>query len=317
MSRYRVYIAGRMTGQPNFGFPDFEDGETRVRAHGDEPVSPHRLNIDRGWVVVERNPSGKIILASATKQCPRYDEMLAEDFKNLATCDAIYMLPGWKGGHGCIRELREAMRLGLRVWGPVNERLDVLDWLSAHPTSQPLVGLVGTAQSGKDTVAGMLGYRRQAFADPLKALAVACGPEFLDARIGERYDLGTFVTEDGWEYAKAKVPGVREFLQDLGVGVRDVLGYDTWVDTAFAGYDATQATAFTDVRFPNEIAAIRERGGIICHVIRPGVTMPNTHVSETAWRRCSPEYQIMNDGSLEDLATRAVQLDTYLRRNPV
>jgi hypothetical protein len=43
-------------------------------------------------------------------------------------------------------------------------------------THQPLVGLVGYARSGKDTFAAALGYRRLAFADPLKELALAVNP---------------------------------------------------------------------------------------------------------------------------------------------
>lgn len=306
MTGRRVYIAGRMTGRPNFGFPDFESGESRVRALGDVPVSPHRLNIEHGWVSVERNAQGVIILATATDRCPSYADMLRDDFEALKTCDAIYMLPGWQGGNGCIQELREAQQLGLGVWGPVDERLVVEDWLRTHPRNQPLVGLIGYAQSGKDTVAGMLGYRRLAFADPLKRLAVACGPSFSVPDSGDVRTMHELVDTYGWEWCKAEVPGVREFLQDLGVGVRDILGYDTWVEAAFREYDPALATVFTDVRFPNEIAAIKDRGGVIVRIDRPGIEPPNGHVSETAWNSTKPDYTILNNGSLgwlQDLAT--------------
>lgn len=297
----RVYVAGRMTGRPNLGFPDFEDGEDRVRAHGDEPVSPHRLNIDLGWVQVQRNGEGRIVLATQTSLCPSYEAMLAYDFKALGTCDAIYMLPGWQGGSGCIRELREAVRLGLDVWGPADEVLAVRDWLAENPAPAPLVGLVGYAQSGKDTFASGMGFRRLAFADPLKELAVACNPIVLPRAA----NLARLVRGYGWEYCKAEVPGVREFLQNLGTGVRDVLGADTWVEAAFAKYDTNVPTVFTDVRFPNEIRAIRERGGVIIRIDRPGVEPPNQHVSEFAWQDCGPEYVVVNDGTLEQFLADA------------
>lgn len=177
----------------------------------------------------------------------------------------------------------------------------------------PLVGLTGFAQAGKDTFANFLGYRRLAFADKLKELALACNPRFED-RDGDGYRLRTWVADDGWEYAKSSVSGVREFLQDLGIGVREILGQDTWVEAVFAQYDPSVATVITDVRFPNEIAAIKERGGKIIQIVRPGVRAPNNHVSEFAWQDERPWCRISNDQDLSWLGLMARSVDYELRR---
>ncbi len=152
--------------------------------------------------------------------------------------------------------------------------------------SKPLVGLVGYAQAGKDTFAGYLGYKRIAFADVLKAVAYDTSPE-----------LRAHVLYRGWEFAKQQ-PGMREFLQDLGIAVREHLGMDTWVNAAFKDYDPSVATVITDVRFPNEIAAIRERGGIIARIDRTGNEPVNSHVSEFAWQDTEPDlhYKFADGG---------------------
>jgi hypothetical protein len=68
----------------------------------------------------------------------------------------------------------------------------------------------------------------------------------------------------------------------------------------------------TDMRFPNEMDAIKERGGITIRVVRPhGYTNPHTgvykemplsyHPSETALDEATFDYEIINDGEIVDL----------------
>ncbi len=168
--------------------------------------------------------------------------------------------------------------------------------------SKPLVGLVGYAQAGKDTFAGYLGFKRFAFADTLKAVAYDTNPH-----------LRAYVDSIGWEEAKKK-RGMREFLQDLGIAVREHLGPDTWVDAAFGNYDASVATVFTDVRFPNEIEAIRAAGGIIVRIDRVGHQPVNSHVSEFAWQATTPdEHFVFQDGALHHMELVAISLAGRLK----
>lgn len=179
-----------------------------------------------------------------------------------------------------------------------------------------IIALCGYAQSGKDTVAEFmapLGYKRVAFADPLKELALATNPWFycplLPVHFSSWVSLRSIVENRGWERAKAEVPGVREYLQDLGVGVRDILGADTWLNVALdkvsAALDNGQHVVITDARFKNELDAIHNLGGWFVEIVRPGVQPPNQHVSETEWGQWLGEfgadYTITNDGSLDDL----------------
>ena len=56
----------------------------------------------------------------------------------------------------------------------------------------------------------------------------------------------------------------------------------------------------TDMRFPNEMDAVKERGGITIRVVRPG-TESGTHPSETALDEATFDYEIINDGEIVDL----------------
>lgn len=155
----------------------------------------------------------------------------------------------------------------------------------------PVIGLTGYAQHGKDSVGnilGELGYRRFAFADPLKSMALALNPLICEERNGRGFlvqGLRDLVESAGWEEAKT-VPEVRRFLQVLGTeAVRGHLGDDSWVTaTRKAIEDAgllvpanggvpgdtvwTGAVVITDVRFPNEAEAIHSWGGQVWRIIR-------------------------------------------------
>lgn len=175
--------------------------------------------------------------------------------------------------------------------------------------SSPLVGLVGYAQAGKDTFAGFLGYRRIAFADALKAAALVANPFIIETADS----LAKTVDHLGWEQSK-KCPTVREFLQNFGMGIREHVGEDAWVDAAFKDYDPTVPTVITDVRFPNEIARIRSLGGIIVRIDRKGHAPVNAHVSEFAWQAETPDkHYTFANGALHHMQRVAEHLDRELR----
>jgi hypothetical protein len=99
---------------------------------------------------------------------------------------------------------------------------------------------------------------------------------------------------------------VREFLQKLGTdALRNGLHPNIWVNALFADYNCVPADRapggwdcdnwiITDVRFPNEAKAIKDRGGIIIRVDRPGVSAINNHPSETALDDWNFDYKIAN-----------------------
>lgn len=188
-----------------------------------------------------------------------------------------------------------------------------------------LVGMIGKKRSGKDSVASTLveeyGFIRRAFADPLKEAALGLDPlirieqdetYLLDpgllgiAGVPPLLRLSAIVEGVGWEAAK-EIREVRRTLQNYGLAIRGI-DPDFWVRQPFATMEPGLAYVVTDVRFPNEVDAVRDRGGKIIRVARPGLVSTDQHVSETALDDVEPDALIVNDGTLEDLAAKVRDL---------
>lgn len=160
-----------------------------------------------------------------------------------------------------------------------------------------IIGLCGYAGSGKDEAAKGLvacGWTRIAFADAVREVALAINPVLVgDPSNESAFRLADVVCDGQWLIAKAQ-PEVRRLLQAIGTEAgRKILGENVWVDAAMR--KVAGDTVFSDVRFPNEVAAIRERGGRIVRIERPGVGPVNGHVSETAIDCIEADYTIIND----------------------
>lgn len=171
-----------------------------------------------------------------------------------------------------------------------------------------LIGLTGYAQSGKDTAAAFLvehGWTRVAFADKLRAFAAAVNP-IVKTDVGyER--LVDIIAYQGWDLAKQN-PEIRRLLQVIGTDAgRVLLGQNVWVDAAMQGLSGTADVVFTDVRFPNEAAAILDRGGVMVRITRPGVRAVNSHISEHALDDLDCPV-VMNDSTPEVLAGRMLEV---------
>jgi hypothetical protein len=101
---------------------------------------------------------------------------------------------------------------------------------------------------------------------------------------------------------------VGRLLQVLGTDCfRALVGEDVWVDALFRGWAAGEypPVVVADVRFPNEAAAVRRRGGVIVLVRRGAGGRADGraagHASERALDDEAPDLVLDNDGTIEDL----------------
>lgn len=183
-----------------------------------------------------------------------------------------------------------------------------------------LIGLTGKKRAGKDSVAAALvydhGFTRLAFADPLKDTALQVDPLVdieddergplrdagWDKPLGPTERLSSLVVLVGWEAAK-EVREVRRFLQDLGLAVRENVGETVWIDALVRRIPKGENVVITDVRFPNELEALADLGGVHVHVHRPGLVSTDPHPSEVALERYYDDAAatIVNVGTLSDL----------------
>ena len=140
-----------------------------------------------------------------------------------------------------------------------------------------IIGISGFQGSGKDTIADYLcniyGFKRDSFAATLKdAVAAVFGwdRELLEGRTTE--SRAWRETVDPWWSTRLNMPNLtpRLVLQLWGTEVaRKAFHDDTWI--ASLEYKLSKShndIVITDVRFPNEIKAVKDAGGICIRVRR-------------------------------------------------
>lgn len=181
-----------------------------------------------------------------------------------------------------------------------------------------IISLSGYSGSGKDTVGTILQqidrdshWEIKKWAGKLKQVA-----ELLTGIPVEKFEDQEFKKTNlgkQWNDRINNPMSVRDFLQKLGTeGLRDGLHTNTWVNALMADYKCVPADRapngwdcpnwiITDTRFPNEAQAIKDAGGIIIRVTRPGIGPVNDHPSETALNQWNFDYEIQNDSSLNEL----------------
>lgn len=142
----------------------------------------------------------------------------------------------------------------------------------------------------------------------------------------ERYDLEY---RTNWQTAYKAHPTYRELLQYLGTNLlRNQLHEDVWINALMSKYKPKICSGvthcalagkpeipcnlcpeypnwiITDVRFPNELKAIKDKDGISIRVNREDITGQNKlnpHNSETALDDYLFDYTIDNYGTIEQL----------------
>ena len=193
-----------------------------------------------------------------------------------------------------------------------------------------IIALAGRMGSGKNTVGDIIEklcltnngpkFEQKAFAGKLKQIASLLtgipvedfeDQEFKKTNLGQEWARPFYDKNSNVHYETITV---RKFLQLLGTeSMRIGLHTNVWVNALFADYKGPKLSEYdpsnwiiTDVRFPNELEAIVERKGITIRVHRDihdgkARISKNPHVSETAIDDAKFDYEIMNDGSIEDL----------------
>lgn len=183
-----------------------------------------------------------------------------------------------------------------------------------------IIGVAGQFRQGKDKasdyMAERLGLGRDAFAFGVKK--VFCDYFGVDLDFVER-----------WKVVDEPPPGflisVRRALQLIGDGFRGIKD-DVWVEALFRR--KPDGVVVSDVRYRNELAAVRERGGINLLIYRPGFLNDDPNGSEAQIRpfveyflskgeegKVSGEggfglvdYFILNDGNLDDFYAKLEDL---------
>lgn len=165
-----------------------------------------------------------------------------------------------------------------------------------------LIGLTGRARSGKSTAAehlvGTYLLEHYAFADPLRDGLMAI------------FNLDpTDFEGDRKEQSLAWLDrSPRQLMQSLATEwARDTVHPDLWVMLAEQNLDyiinalgAVLGFVISDVRFENEAALIRRRGGTVIHIFRPDAKAVNSHISEAGIAAHKDDLTLTNYGTVEE-----------------
>jgi len=200
--------------------------------------------------------------------------------------------------------------------------------------TKKIIGICGFIGSGKDTAADYLvnfhEFRRDSFAATLKDAVGAVfnwDRELLEGRTKQAREWREQV--DPWWAERLNMPDLtpRLALQLWGTEVcRRGFHDDIWIASLEARLrNSKDNIVISDCRFPNEIKAIKNAGGLVVCVergVKPhwydiavqankGVTSASKwlseekiHASETAWVGTNFDYIVDNNGTVDDLYNR-------------
>jgi hypothetical protein len=184
-----------------------------------------------------------------------------------------------------------------------------------------IIAIAGYKRSGKDSIADYLveshNFTRYAFADPMYEMVkimfdwdenrVRQEKEVVDPRwgISPRQALQSIGTE--W----AQWTLMRQFSS-----FKDVTGRKVWVNRFRIWYNNEQFhhdmkqinVVIPDLRFPHEAEVLDEMGAILWRVIRPDLEKTDSHESERYCDELEVNYEITNDGTLEELHSEVEDL---------
>lgn len=176
-----------------------------------------------------------------------------------------------------------------------------------------LIGFTGKAGSGKDTAADYLcqqrGFFKYSFAKPLKDMLAVIG--VTDNRETKELPHPVFGVSP------------RRMMQTLGTDWgRDMICADIWLRCATqalrntpmielnkytlngsqcSDWGAAKGMAIADVRFENEAAWLRQSGGVLIHIGRPGLVEVAAHVSENGVEFLESDRLLVNDSTVRVL----------------
>lgn len=191
-----------------------------------------------------------------------------------------------------------------------------------------VIGVAGQFRQGKDEasnhISDRLGLGRDAFAFGVKS--VFCEYFGVDMDFVER-----------WKVVKEPPPGfltnVRRALQLIGDGFR-IIKDDVWIEALFRRN--SDEVVISDVRYVNELAAVREKGGFNILIYRPGFLNDDPNGSEAQIKpfvehflamgvegRVESEgdfglvdFFVVNDGGLDDFYAKLESLVLPFLKRP-
>jgi hypothetical protein len=186
------------------------------------------------------------------------------------------------------------------------------------------IGITGHARAGKDTAAKIIEKHQKLlhinFADELKADLVKLDP-IVDPYHGLHLEQALLINDGDLDALKKYYPEWRRLCQRYGTEVRRAEDPNIWVERLvnkvfeetykkgilFPGY------VVADLRFPNEREEILWTA--VIRITRPGVGAVNDHEAESYIDTMEVDYEISNDGTLEEFEQKVLDVMELVDRS--
>ena len=178
-----------------------------------------------------------------------------------------------------------------------------------------VIGITGHARNGKDVIADILindfHFEKRSFAKPLKdacKIIFDWTEEHVNGKLKEVEDQRWGITPRlamqliGTDFAQ-------ECLCKNSLSFARTTGRSLWVKRCLIDIEGKNIV-IPDVRFLHEAQAIKDIGGKIIRVVRPGFEGTSNHASETEMAQIQEDERIINDQGLDVLKQRVY--DAYM-----
>lgn len=174
-----------------------------------------------------------------------------------------------------------------------------------------IIGLLGRARVGKDTVARLLQDHLQGedyiilrIAQPIKSAVCALyniNPSVLESAEKEAYIPGYNITP-------------RQAMQAITDTYLKKHSDFFFSQQVFAKIDAStnKHCVIPDIRYNHDVIEVQKRGGVVIKVTRPENKV--YHECESTVDKCSYNLEIVNDGNMNELDTKVLFISQMLRK---
>lgn len=118
MPAKRIYLAGPMTGLPDFNYPAFNAEAARLRALGFHVENPAE---------------------NQAPPCGTWQGYMRIALRQMLGCEAVAFLPGWAESRGALLERYVAQQVGLATVPTSSITAGLLAWQSDQPVYAELI----------------------------------------------------------------------------------------------------------------------------------------------------------------------------------
>ncbi len=174
--------------------------------------------------------------------------------------------------------------------------------------NKKIIALCGPVGCGKSTLADSLidhhKFIRLSFAAPIKQMIKV----LLNCQGASRDEVRRMLWGDLKEHPTRYLSGQspRHAMQTLGTEWRDLMHTELWTNIWRGATKFVDRIVVDDMRFTHEAKAVRELGGKIIRIDRPGFG-PGFHFSEIDYMNIIPDFRINNDVNIETLLERLAE----------